>query len=319
MVGDKKNVFSNILDEIDDQICKQRIKLLNIYKLLMQKEQRRFNSGYLPFNLSTLIADRITKKIPAWPISESVRQKQQHSATIQSDVEDLIEFEDTFAGRSTSTYPYMSKKGGRDGDPICDFFKVVLSPTDSIITVCDGCNWGTGPAEAARRASKGFIDFLTKERPRIFDTHRLTKILLSALCAAHNAIIEGDDPDRNIGTTTLLGGMLCKVDSFREIPRISRSTHNTEPIMLSTSSSVEEDDDDSDKWVFVFVSIGDCKAFLWDCASHEVLELTPNSRNENASDASDCGGRLGLLHNFLVFYLLTLFDRPLCRRWPRFT
>jgi len=59
-----------------------------------------------------------------------------------------------------------------------------------------------------------------------------------------------------------------------------------------TSSSSSSSQQSQRKWVFVCVNVGDCKAFHYNATTGKVEEVTDSGR-QNASDASDPGGRLG--------------------------
>jgi hypothetical protein len=349
-IAAEKDFYKEVLDEIDEHILGKRVEMLNMYKELKAKEQRRFNSGYLPFSLPRVDYERLTKDIPRLLVPAAVRVRPKKTLTLMSDeVEAPKVFRDIFHGFATSTYPFMEYKNSRDGDPICDQFRVMFAPRNTIVAMADGCNWGNAPAEAARRATKGFVDLIHRERERITDTNRLCNLFLSGLCAAHNAIIKGDDPDRLIGTTTLMGGMVLQLlddddstpsnnnlvddddDNDTDTPPSSASTSaiaatatataassssstesasTTTAATASTSSSSLSSSSSSavaaaaaaangassaanKNWGFILASIGDCKAFQYRTKTREIIELTPNSRNENACDASDCGGRLG--------------------------
>merc|ERR1712137_181934 len=149
----------------------------------------------------------------------------------------------------------------------------MFSPPISIIAVADGCNWGNGPAEAAFRASQSFIEHISKNRDLLRSTNLVAHLCLDGIVTAHNAIIAGPHQEgKSIGTTTLLGGVLSKV------------------ILPKQKNAFPKDIKD---WVFIFASIGDCKAFLWDSKKQSVEELTPDSRGDSFLDASDCGGRIG--------------------------
>mmetsp|Transcript_1556 Transcript_1556/g.5485 ORF Transcript_1556/g.5485 Transcript_1556/m.5485 type:complete len:745 (+) Transcript_1556:203-2437(+) len=276
--GDANRIewMSEVLGEIDTRICEKRKELLNMYKELKIKEQKRYNSGYVLFSLDKEHEDRLTSFVPTLDIDSSVSEKPKVSVqltTLITQKEKTHEVADRFYGRSTSTYPYMESKKGREGEPICDQYRIQVTPNHVVMAVADGCNWGMAPALAAYKASKGFVEFINKQRRRIGNTQRLAHLCLQGLCAAHNEIIAGKiEEGKLIGTTTLLGGVVGKV----VLPQ-----HHENPRQSKTD------------WVFVFASVGDCKAFLWVDKYQRIEELTPDSRNENAADASDCGGRLG--------------------------
>merc|ERR1711991_612959 len=79
---------------------------------------------------------------------------------------------------------------------------------------------------------------------------------------AHYKVIEGKDDVYAAGTTTILGGLLA-------------------PVLGSEGL-----------FCFMFISVGDCKAFCRKATTGKIIDLTLGSRN-NVSDAKDPGGRIG--------------------------
>lgn len=66
--------------------------------------------------------------------------------------EDFVpeEYSQSFA-QVISLYPMNMKLSIREGDPICDAYRVHTSDTGSIWCLADGCNWGPRPFQAANR------------------------------------------------------------------------------------------------------------------------------------------------------------------------
>jgi len=149
------------------------------------------------------------------------------------------------------------------GDPICDKYAMRIVGRRVVAVLCDGCNWGTGPAEAAARASTVFVDFVLRYHHKIVDLRTAGDLLLIAVAQASDKISEGRD-SWQIGTTALAGGIL-----------------------------LEQDDPPSRMpFVFVCVSVGDCKVFRYSVRSGVIIDITENNRL-NLTDPSDPGGRLG--------------------------
>jgi len=183
-------------------------------------------------------------------------------------------FEPWICGRSISTYPHIPGKPARDGDPICDSYCVQMLEEDSIIAlVCDGCNWGRRPMEASNAAKSSFIDYLRSRQGDIVELRDVGHYLLQALSYCHHKIVEGKEDVWEAGTTTLLGGMLFRVKK----PKEERKSN---------------DENEKYRWVWICVSIGDCKAFHYKAAQKEIYDITAGNRR-NAYDAKDPGGRLG--------------------------
>lgn len=99
-----------------------------------------------------------------------------------------------------STYP-----SGSLGDKVmCDVFAYKSLGNRSIVSLCDGCGWGTGSRNAAMSASKvfllprddvltpkAFVDYFSRKQLQFVTLTSATikDSLLAALHAAHNAII----------------------------------------------------------------------------------------------------------------------------------
>lgn len=167
---------------------------------------------------------------------------------------------------SISTYPIVTPPNKRDGDPICDHYHVKVHTDRIYVCIADGCNWGVRPQQAAIRASKAFIEFLDENSDDFKLTNNIASHLTGSAEAAHNAIIKGYENDIwQAGTTTLLGGVLLEL---------------------------EPDNEQIPKWGFIFLSVGDCKAFHWNHKTGEVTDITEGNRGK-VTDASDPGGRLG--------------------------
>lgn len=169
----------------------------------------------------------------------------------------------TIFGQSMSNYPK-----GTGGDNVwCDYFQVQVINQCALIAIADGCNWGAKPKKAAETACRLTQEHIAKEidswagskvgHPMSFID--LSNFSLSSLSLVHQEILKEKYP----GTTTLLSGMLCKIDSINP-----------------------------NEYGFVCVSVGDCKAFHWEKKTGRVKDITFGNRR-NAHDASDCGGRLG--------------------------
>jgi hypothetical protein len=87
---------------------------------------------------------------------------------------------------------------------------------------------------------------------------------LGSFSVANDAIIEGKSKEDlwSCGTTTLMAGILAEVDG------------------------------DAGEWALVCVSVGDCKAFVWNEKYERCVDVTAGNRR-NLRDARDPGGRLG--------------------------
>eukprot|EP01117_Protostelium_nocturnum_P000783 TRINITY_DN1099_c0_g1_i2.p1 TRINITY_DN1099_c0_g1~~TRINITY_DN1099_c0_g1_i2.p1 ORF type:complete len:1136 (+),score=394.67 TRINITY_DN1099_c0_g1_i2:295-3702(+) len=169
--------------------------------------------------------------------------------------------------KSVSTYPIVTKEPlARDGDPVADHFAVKRFSNRTYVALTDGCNWGPRPQRAAQRASAEFIKFLQEHSEEYVTLEDVGQNLLLAASAAHNSIIKGHEDDIwAAGTTTLLGGIMLQFEQIGE---------------------------NDPQWGFAFLSVGDCKAFLWRKSDGAIADMTALNRG-NLTDGTDPGGRLG--------------------------
>lgn len=52
-------------------------------------------------------------------------------------------------GITISLYPYYADRASREGDPICDSFRIHVYENAMIWCLADGCNWGERPKQAS--------------------------------------------------------------------------------------------------------------------------------------------------------------------------
>eukprot|EP01129_Flabellula_baltica_P017425 TRINITY_DN9655_c0_g1_i1.p1 TRINITY_DN9655_c0_g1~~TRINITY_DN9655_c0_g1_i1.p1 ORF type:complete len:409 (-),score=83.19 TRINITY_DN9655_c0_g1_i1:20-1246(-) len=169
-------------------------------------------------------------------------------------------------GSSINTYPHYPSQSSRRGDPICDSYRIHTYSDGVIACLADGCNWGQLPKEASNRAKDAFVYFMEQQMPSVTNVQEIGPLLVDALSIANHAISydKKDDIFSGTGTTTLLGGVLCKIND----PQC-----------------------DSD-FMWVCISIGDCKALHYDKVHTTTVDISAGNRN-NLSDARDPGGRIG--------------------------
>lgn len=181
--------------------------------------------------------------------------------------EEVKEVGDFLYGRSVSTYPIDSQTKRRDGDPICDQFCAQIFENRIIAAVADGCNWGEPPKEAARKASRMFVSYIKRRQHTIRDTIDAANLVMRAFGASHKAIIEGTNEETilNCGTTTMVAGLILEL----------------------------EQEYDKNQFVFVFGSIGDCKAYHYSLAQRKLIEITKGNRGNSHFDPRNPGGRIG--------------------------
>jgi len=187
--------------------------------------------------------------------------------------------DDYFCGRSTSTYPIISVNEGteqerqrRDGDPICDRFLVQMFPKRTIAIIADGCNWGEKPRKAAEKATNSFADYLVSHQTEATTTHYVARLITRAFAMAHYSILEGAEDMWEVGTTTLLGGLIVELE---------------EPLLEDRDGELV-----SCKWAYIWGSVGDCKGYHYSVSRNTFRDITAANRF-GSNSATDCGGRLG--------------------------
>ena len=208
--------------------------------------------------------------------------------------------------KTETTYPFdplvppdANGKRKRLGDPICDQFFIQFYEHSVIAAIADGCSWGEAPRDAAEMACRTFVTHVQKYIGSLLDTQQLARLVLRAFSLAHHAISRGKAHLKSweVGTTTLFAGAL--------VPLSHMAPSSQEP----SSSTAPLDSRISPPFGFVYINCGDCKGFRFSAASLDVIDITPDTRQNN--DPSDCGGRLGPyiqgrdpdLRNFHLRYL----------------
>ncbi|EFA81250.1 protein phosphatase 2C-related protein [Heterostelium album PN500] len=211
-------------------------------------------------------------------------------------LEDERKYNDVICCKSGSSYP-KHFSGRRQGDPICDRFKVSIYRNNVIATLADGCNWGRLPYEAATKATDAFLQFMEENFHEINTVRKAGSFLLGGMTAAHKGIIAGKSEVWESGTSTLIGGLLTKIKKPKK--------DHTDFKRMSSLTFIDVEAD----WVFTGVTLGDCKAFHYSVKNKVFSDITKGNR-QNLSDARDPGGRLGPyvgngepdLRNLSVFY-----------------
>jgi len=169
-------------------------------------------------------------------------------------------------GMSVSTYPHPYDRQLRDGDPVCDSYRVHIARNYQVITVADGCGWGEPSMQASQRLRDNVVDYFTKEGKSFRSLREISEHLITAIALAHYHILADKKILWMAGSTTGICGLMVELD---------RSKDSTLP-----------------PWAFVFVSIGDCKCFRYNCESQVCEDVTSGNR-KNITDPRDPGGRIG--------------------------
>eukprot|EP00010_Vexillifera_abyssalis_P008882 CAMPEP_0201544274 /NCGR_PEP_ID=MMETSP0173_2-20130828/874_1 /ASSEMBLY_ACC=CAM_ASM_000268 /TAXON_ID=218659 /ORGANISM="Vexillifera sp., Strain DIVA3 564/2" /LENGTH=520 /DNA_ID=CAMNT_0047952335 /DNA_START=33 /DNA_END=1595 /DNA_ORIENTATION=- len=194
--------------------------------------------------------------------------------------------------RRTSTYPHLPGKAKREGEPIADAFSIIRQRGGGVIvSLADGCNWGAKSRNAAVKACDSFARYVAESMQRISNTLQAGHFLLRGFAEAHSSIMEdGDDA----GTTTLLGGILVRLDHSKTAEQFEMFPHYVRQAASSSTSKQKKENarlTDHD-WAFICCSVGDCKAFAYSVSKNKVHDITFGNRF-NVNDATDPGGRLG--------------------------
>jgi serine/threonine protein phosphatase PrpC len=161
----------------------------------------------------------------------------------------------------------------RDGDPIADVYSVRIYDNGACFAIADGCGWGPRSFKAATKAIEGYSDYADKNIGSIENVRDAARFLLRAMCKAHEKIWEPPAHHWEVGSTTLLGAVLLKLD--RDDSSDSESSFGPAPYVLVCSN------------------IGDCKAFVISGGEDgEVYDVTVESKR-TVKEKCDPGGRIG--------------------------
>jgi len=165
-----------------------------------------------------------------------------------------------YVATSQGAYP----EGSQGAIILCDAFRATLVGNRAVSVICDGCGWGARPREAANAAAKEFVNIFKNIdlQYSIIDPTSLRKQLSLAVNTCHEAIKFGKETPYEAGTTTILGGVLAKIEGRQ------------------------------DDYLFMFVGVGDCKVLRYSPRTGACLDFTETNR-EDITDPSDCGGRIG--------------------------
>lgn len=177
--------------------------------------------------------------------------------------ETIKSYKSQIAGVCLSTYPIIEipNSGGHKeklGNPNCDMFQCKVYKNRLIACVTDGCGWGNRSKKASITANTAFVDYIEGKIHNATDVQSAALILLKAIHEAHLAITQGATKVWDVGTTTIVGGVLLQVPA--------------------------QDSFDS-PYVFLCVNIGDCKAYHCSYEQKEDgIDLVASSLGENSSD-----------------------------------
>lgn len=192
----------------------------------------------------------------------------------------------------------VPKKGNksikvRDGEPNADHFFVHMAHDVTILGIADGCNWGSRPSTAAKNALEGAKRYILSKIGSLTSLQNAGHVLLRAICEANKSIFSSSPDVWNLGTTTVLIGLVLPVE-----PGSAEE--------LAPKSECKCD------WAYLCGCVGDCKTLVWNCKDRVFKDLTMGNR---CADVKDPGGRLGPyldynpdLRNLQLFYKMVEKD-----------
>lgn len=169
--------------------------------------------------------------------------------------------------QTISTYPQFVGKASREGDPICDSYRVHVHRCGTILCVSDGCGWGERSKRASNRSKDTFVTYFEENFKSAKSTLEIAEHLVNAVAYANYSIYYDAPKATACGTTTLLGGVILESSEIQ--------------VNFKNSS-----------WVFIGITIGDCKCFKYSTETKECIDITAGNRM-NIVDPRDPGGRLG--------------------------
>jgi len=212
------------------------------------------------------ILNNLYDKIPNYKVKKSVLDKD--PVVISGPYNKQLppqNFNNAF-GVTISTYPLYFGRKNRDGDPICDSYRIQTYRGCQIICVADGCGWGERPREASNRLRDNFVLYFTEKAKNVKTLKDISEHLVTSFAYANHYISYDKSDIWMAGTSTALGGLVVELE---------RDKDSTLPA-----------------WAFVFITIGDCKCFKYDVNTETCVDVTAGNRM-NITDARDPGGRLG--------------------------
>ncbi len=263
-----KEVFPAPIPRISPPV--ERLSMSTILEKIGRRKQRKSAENLhvsMGLTFSGVVLRDLLKDIPLLPLSfiDSDAIVRRGPTQLDEHTPQNASYEGgrwAMSGQSISTYPTTMTQGQklmRDGDPICDSYVAQLHNSSAILCLTDGCGWGMRPRDASHTACNRFTEYIHNHLSEVKDSHALAKLLFHGLVEAHYKVISGND---DAGTTTILGGVIV-------------------PIGEQDGLSL-----------FIFISVGDCKAYCRKASSGIVVDLSVETRT-SAFDAKDPGGRIG--------------------------
>lgn len=130
-------------------------------------------------------AENMYEKIPNWKVKKLVQKPPMVISGPYNPESPGGAYGHAF-GVSVSNYP--AKSLGREGDPICDCFRVNTYPNAVIGVVADGCGWGERAKVAAVRVCTNLTKALSIQLPNIKTTKEAAIQIINGLALANYSI-----------------------------------------------------------------------------------------------------------------------------------
>ncbi|ELP91605.1 hypothetical protein EIN_129850 [Entamoeba invadens IP1] len=172
----------------------------------------------------------------------------------------IISQEPNFAMTTFSTYPIVD--GRKQGEPNCDRLKFVQFDNAVLGVIADGCGWGEHSKKASENAVDACIEKIAQNVQTCVTIKDVGFLLVDAVISAQVAIL------LNSGTCLVCTG--------------------TTTLLLSLTLTTV-----SMKQYTVLLSIGDCRAFLYNGISGNFESIGKSGRKGKST--TDCGSVLGPL------------------------
>ena len=229
------------IEVMENQIISERRELMRIFRQLTAEKEKHKKLKREDLKIQDILSANKCKEI-----QDSIPKQQLQR--IESEIflatisgpnfnEHVCSYRDYIAAISISTYPVL-QGAGRAGDPICDFYYARLFGQGTIFALADGCNWGEAPKQAAQRAATCFVRYIQDRLYRLLDTKQVTKEILKAFGASHDAIMLGKETDFfQIGTATLIGGALLPLEQQKK--DFSAESQSLPSLLVKKSASAK--------------------------------------------------------------------------------
>jgi len=202
--------------------------------------------------------------------------------------EKLEKVESLCAGWTMSTYPFQElsvtemkalsqskkdklvKKGKiRDKDPIVQFYGMEMMIDFFVAVVTTSLDYGPKYKESAMFVRDHFIEIMKKER--IGNLHSAITQCIEAVHSCDKELIAKEDSE-NLDAVSLIGGMVAPLRSL----------------------------DSTQKWVFISIAVGNCKAFRWNNKRGSVTDISFENQIDDPSFVGK-GHLVGLMKNVHLY------------------